>query len=257
MIRALSSSPPLLHSRPPKRRAPRTPPLLVPPARANPAPGPGLGPPVHSLDAPLRALQEAASVPRPVPMAESSGGERRTAKYGELDMGRVRTAKTVDAFLEVLNLSNLSETFRRANVTSVDHLMHLVPGDLDEMGIRLAGVRVRLQKGLCLLREQQPAPASSAPAAGGVRREGADASSVRGGKSRPRPAVPRALRVESTRSRPSPSVRPQMCARPRALTAQARVARASQGRRHHVAPRRPEQRDGRDGQVQLDLLLVH
>lgn len=104
-------------------------------------------------------------------MSESSGSERRPAKYGDLDLGRVHTAQTVDAFLEMLNLSNLGETFRRANVTSVDHLLRLVPGDLDTMGIRLAGVRVRLQKGLCLLREQQqPEPSVAAsPAGSGAR----------------------------------------------------------------------------------------
>ena len=115
-------------------------------------------------------------------MAQSSGGERRRRhSHGDLDLDRVHTAQTVDAFLEMLNLSNLGETFRRANVSTVDHLMRLVPGDLDAMGIRLAGVRVRLQKGLCLLREQQPGPSSGSPAgSSGVRRDTPGASSVRG-----------------------------------------------------------------------------
>ena len=141
-----------------------------------------------------------------MPMAESSGGERRPAKYGDLDLGRVHTAQSVDAFLEMLNLANLGETFRRANVTSVDHLMRLVPGDLDEMGIRLAGVRVRLQKGLCLLREQrQPEPSAAAsPAGSGARRDAPDASGD--------------------------------------VT---------------MSPADPGHGTGRDGQVQLDLVLVH
>ena len=75
-----------------------------------------------------------------------------TAKYGDLDLGSVPLATNVDEFLQALNLLQLLPQFTARGVTTIEHLLHLLPSDIDAMGIR-AGIRVRLLKGFSLLRE--------------------------------------------------------------------------------------------------------
>ena len=85
----------------------------------------------------------------------------KSAKYGDLDLGRVPHVTSAADFLAALNLSNLMPHFAERGLSTVEHLLHLVPADLDSMGLRLVGVRVRLLKGLSLLRDQHGSSANA------------------------------------------------------------------------------------------------
>lgn len=85
------------------------------------------------------------------------------AKYGDLDLGSVPHVTTVEEFLVALNISHLLPKFTARGVTTIEHLLHLIPSDIDAMGIR-AGVRVRLLKGCSLLREHNSSERSNVDA---------------------------------------------------------------------------------------------
>ena len=85
------------------------------------------------------------------------------AKYGDLDLGSVPHVTTVEEFLVALNISHLLPKFTARGVTTIEHLLHLLPSDIDAMGIR-AGVRVRLLKGCSLLREHNSSERSNVDA---------------------------------------------------------------------------------------------
>ena len=85
----------------------------------------------------------------------------KSAKYGDLDLGRVPHVTSVADFLAALNLSNLMPHFAERGLSTVEHLLNLVPADLDSMGLRLVGIRVRLLKGLSLLRDQHGSSANA------------------------------------------------------------------------------------------------
>jgi hypothetical protein len=87
------------------------------------------------------------------------------AKYGDLDLGSVPHVTTVEEFLLALNISHLLPKFTARGVTTIEHLLHLLPSDIDAMGIR-AGVRVRLLKGCSLLREQNGSASNMATESG-------------------------------------------------------------------------------------------
>jgi len=88
-----------------------------------------------------------------------------TAKYGDLDLGSVPLATNVDEFLQALNLLQLLPQFTARGVTTIEHLLHLLPSDIDAMGIR-AGIRVRLLKGFSLLREHHGSASNMATDSG-------------------------------------------------------------------------------------------
>ena len=85
------------------------------------------------------------------------------AKYGDLDLGSVPHVTTVEEFLVALNIPHLLPKFTARGVTTIEHLLHLLPSDIDAMGIR-AGVRVRLLKGCSLLREHNSSERSNVDA---------------------------------------------------------------------------------------------
>ena len=88
-----------------------------------------------------------------------------TAKYGDLDLAVVPHATNADEFLQALNLVQLLPQFTAKGVTTIEHLLHLLPSDIDAMGIR-AGVRVRLLKGFSLLREHHGSASNMATDSG-------------------------------------------------------------------------------------------
>ena len=87
------------------------------------------------------------------------------AKYGDLDLGQVPLATNTDEFLQALNLGQLLPQFTLRGVSTLEHLLHMLPTDLDAMGIR-AGIRVRLLKGLSLLREHHGSASNMATDSG-------------------------------------------------------------------------------------------
>ena len=88
-----------------------------------------------------------------------------TAKYGDLDLGSVPHATNAEEFLQALSLGQLLPQFTTRGVTTIEHLLHLLPSDIDAMGIR-AGIRVRLLKGFSLLREHHGSASNMATDSG-------------------------------------------------------------------------------------------